>query len=170
MGGLVARAHERESRMTEAAGTDERGLGLSDFDRFPGVESYGKWEPLDLYAVFRKDAPETFLRGCCDCLIETVPVWAHVSAERQPIEGMRICPPCGRSFHPTRSDHVYCSDSCQRKGSRLGKEAIAHRMENDRLMRRCEAPGCDRSLIGLTARAKYCSTKHRVKAAYHRRV
>ncbi len=155
--------------MTEAAESERVGLGVSDFDRFSGVEPYGNLGQPDLHRTLRNGTPESFLCGCCNRVIETVPVWDHAPAKRQAVEGMRICPACRDSFRPSRSDHRYCSDGCQRKGSRLGKAKIEKRMENDSLMRRCEAPGCNRSLIGLTARARYCSTKHRVKAAYHRR-
>ncbi len=155
--------------MTSAA-NERIGPGLSDFDGFSGTKPYAKPDRQDLSSALRKDAPETFLCPFCKRVILTEPVHLHTPASRQAVEGMRVCPACGGPFRPSRADNIYCSDSCQRKGSRRGRETITGRMENDRLMRRCEAPGCDRSLIGLTARAKYCSTKHRVKAAYHRRV
>ncbi len=154
--------------MTEAADTEERGLGLSGFDHFPGTEPYGKRDPGDISSTLRKDAPETFLCPGCKRVILTDPIHLHTPAKRQAVENVRACPVCRGSFHPARSDHIYCSDGCQRKGSRLGKETVTDRMESDSWMRRCEAPDCENTLIGRTARAKYCSPACRVRGAYHR--
>ncbi len=153
--------------MTEAADTEEKGLGLSDFDPFLGTKPYANLHPEDISSALRKDAPETFLCPFCNRVILTDPIHRHTPARRQAVEGMRICPACGDPFRPSRSDHRYCSDSCQRKGSRRGRETIEGRMESDSFMRRCQAPDCEKSLIGRTARAKYCSPACRVRAAYH---
>lgn len=150
--------------------TVKRGPGLSDFDSFPVTEPYANPDPQDLSSALRKDAPETFLCPFCNRVILTNPIHLHTPAKRQAVEGTRACPVCRGSFRPTRSDHLYCSDSCQRKGSRLGKTTITERMESDFLMRRCEAPNCENTLIGRTARAKYCSAACRVRGAYHRGV
>ncbi len=154
----------------EIADTEERGLGLSDFGPILGVEPYGNLDPGDISSTLRNDAPETFLCPGCDRVIQTDPIHAHLPAKRPAVEGTRACPVCRGSFRPSRSDHLYCSDSCQRKGSRLGRSTIEERMESDSFMRRCQAPDCENTLIGRTARAKYCSPACRVRAAYHQGV
>ncbi len=156
--------------MTEVTESEERGLGLSAESGFPVVEPYGKVGGDGYLSptpeTLRNGTPETFLCPGCGRVIDTLPTWEHNTAERDAVEGMKICPACRSAFHSKRASHLYCSDSCQRKGSRLGKANVESRMENDDLMRRCALEGCDNSLIGRTARSKYCSTKHRVKAAY----
>ncbi len=163
-------AAESETLSQEIADTDERGFGMGLRDDFPVVEPYANSDPWDISSTLRKDAPETFLCPGCGKVILTDPIHLHTPASRQAVEGTRACPVCRGSFRPTRSDHLYCSDSCQRKGSRLGRETIADRVENDSWMRRCQAPDCEETLIGRTARAKYCSPACRVRAAYHQGV
>ena len=79
-----------------------------------------------------------------------------------------ICPMCHKPFVSRRADHIYCSPSCRRKGSRRGREAVNETMESDSFMRRCEAPACSNSLIGKREGTRYCSTKCRVRANYHK--
>lgn len=126
------------------------------------------YDPSEVRPLSTENRKETFLCGICNRVIFTYPVHLHDRAPRQAVKGARVCVVCQSPFHPTRSDHVYCSDACRKKGSRLGPEKIEDHMENDAFMRRCQAPDCEETLIGRTARAEYCSTACRVRAAYHK--
>ena len=156
--------------MTEAAGTEERGLGPRLFGPILGVEPYANSDPQDISSTLRKDAPETFVCSCCGRLIQTDPVHLHLPAKPQAVKGAKACVACRRPFNPRRSDHIYCSKACKNAGWRLEQNEEGWRtrkLASDIHMRRCQAPDCEETLIGRRKSAKYCSTKHRVKAAYH---
>lgn len=151
--------------MTAAADTQERGLGLSDFGPNLVVEPYANTDPRDISSALRKDAPETFLCPFCNRMIQTDPIHLHTPAKRKAVKGLAICVRCESPFSPSRADNIYCSEDCQRTGHRRG---LRSRLESDSFMRRCAAPDCEETLIGRTARAKYCSPACRVRGAYHR--
>ena len=157
--------------MTEAADTEERGSGVGLRDDFPVVEPYANSDPWDISSTLRKDAPETFVCSCCGRLIQTEPIHLHLPAKPQAVTGARVCVACLKPFHPVRLNHVYCSKACKNAGWRLEQNRegwLAEKLTDDTRMRRCQAPDCQETLVGRRRSAKYCCTKHRVMAAYHR--
>ncbi len=116
---------------------------------------------------------ETFWCGVCEREIENEATFSHApiskwKTRRRDLTRMKVCPVCGSDFRARRSDTLYCSSLCRQKAYRIGRKAVRRRMKNDRIMRRCRAPGCSHSLAGRTNRAKYCSPACRVRVAYHR--
>ncbi len=130
-----------------------------------GVERYGNLGGAVLPSrVTEREPPTAFLCGSCKRLIQTEPVHLHLPARRQAIEGSKSCAICPSTFHPSRSDRKYCSKACRDKGFRLGKAKVAERMESDAWMQRCRFPGCTNTLVGRTARARYCSDACKMRA------
>ncbi len=119
---------------------------------------------------------EVYWCASCKRWILLEPTYSHIPATPKQVREAHqesvqsVCPVCRDTFTPRRSNAVYCSPKCRQKGKRLGKETVTRREKDDTFMRRCQAPSCSRSLIGMTARARYCSDACRVRAAYDRRV
>lgn len=147
------------------------GPRLSHFDPETGTEPYAKSEGQDLSSTLRKKTRKSHLRksSYLGWPFEYDPAEVGTLAPRS-FEAtdptLSTCPVCRGTFASRRSNHIYCSPRCRRKGSRLGRETIERRRESKSFSRLCRAPDCGRSLAGRTARAKYCSDACRVRAAY----
>ncbi len=177
--------------MTEAAESDERGLGVGLFGPNLGVEPYGYDGEVDLHPPpgigvrksayrgwkFEYDLPELgafyFHREeepypCGDC--ETARREEKRKASRKAEwEGWVACVRCRTPFLPSRSDHIYHTKGCKNRGGRLGRARIDELLADDSWMRRCQAPDCEESVIGMREGTRFHSTACRVRAAYHRR-
>lgn len=81
---------------------------------------------------------------------------------------LKVCPICRSEFEPTHGRQIYCKPRCQKKAARMGKEAVKRRLQSDSFMRRCQAPGCKKSLAGRTVRAMFCSQACGERARYWR--
>ncbi len=179
--------------MMEAADTNERGLEVSLFDPNLGVEPYGypgerdshppprfgvrktaylgwefEYDLSELGAFFTHREEEPF--PCVWC--ETGRRWERMkenrrTARRAAFEGWIACVRCRTPFPPSRSDNVYCSKGCRVKGARLGRARIDELLAGDSWMRRCQAPDCEESVIGMREGTRFHSTTCRVRAAYH---
>lgn len=174
-----------------AAESEKIGLGVSHFDPNLGAVSDGN------SGVEGKDAMGRKLRrkmGCSSHPRKTAyrgwplaydACWVGLASEpgyypeirpaktEVPEEDRLItCPVDRQPFHPRRADNIYCSDACRRKGARMGGKgtAVGGRMENESFMRICEGPGCEESLAGRKASARFHAAKCRKRAAYHQRM
>ncbi len=161
---------ESETLGREIADTDERGLGVTLFAPNAVVLSDGNSGPPWISTLGRNGRRKTsYLGWAFDYDPAEVGILAPTDFElpRRGDEKLVTCPMCGDPFRPRRSDHVYCSPSCRRRGARRGGTAIV--TTDDQRMRRCEASDCEKSLTRRTKRARFCSDRCRKKAAYWRR-
>lgn len=166
----------------------ERGHGVSLFGPNVGTEPYGYDGEVDLHPppgigvrktayrgwAFEYDLPELgayyFHRDgepfpCGDC--ETARrEERRKTARKAEWEGWVACVRCRTPFHPSRPDNIYCSKGCRVKGARLGRAKIEERLATDSWMRRCEAPGCEESVIGMREGTRFHATACRVRAHY----
>lgn len=158
-----------ESRMTAAADSEERGQGVTLFARNAVVLSDGNpGSPMNTTLGRNGRRKTSYLGWAFDYNPAEVGILAPTEFElpRRGDERLTTCPICRGTFLPRRSDHLYCSDGCRRKGGRQGgREKMETR--SDAFMRRCQAPGCGKSLAGRTARAKFCPGSRCRKAAYY---
>ncbi len=178
----------RESRMTEVMESEKGGFEVSHFDLSLGVLSDGNYPDEGSNTLGRKLRCQSHLRTSAyrgwpfqfdTCWIGLAsepgyypPIKTRISSNLEPEEERLItCPIDRKPFHPTRADNIYCSDRCRRTGSRMGGVAagVGDRMESDSFMRICEGPGCEESLAGRKASARFHAAKCRKRAAYHRK-
>ncbi len=165
---------ESETLSREIADTNEMGVGVTLFD------------PKSRLALDRNSGSSNFAtralgRGRRSHLRRTSylgwPFWydpAEVGTLAPkdfelPVSSVNpiTCAMCMRPFQPRRSDHIYCSPKCGRKGARRGGKTVMNR-RSDFIMRVCGRKGCENTLIGRTKRAEYCSDTCK-KAAFYRR-
>ena len=191
-GRLVARACEGFPSMTEVVESKldvmEEGPSPSLWGGFPGTEPYANVGEPDLHPppgigvrktayrgwVFEYDLPELgayyFHRDgepfpCGDC--ETARrEERRKAARRNAWAGWVACVRCRTPFMPVRADNIYCSKGCRVRGARLGRERIDELLADDSWMRRCQAPDCEESIIGMREGTRFHSTACRVRAHY----
>ncbi len=166
----MTEVRESETLSQEIADTKERGLGVTLFAPNAVVLSDGNSAPRPPSTMGRNGRRETSYRGW---VFEYDPAEVGILAPtdfelpRRGDEKLVTCPMCGEPFHRKRSDQVYDSPRCRRKGARRGGSAVV--TTDDERMRRCEASDCSESLTRRTRRARFCSDRCRKKAAYWRR-
>ncbi len=164
---------EEDHDETERASMEsvKGGPRVSHFAGFPGTLSDANLEDEGDGALGRNGRLKSSLRSSAylGFSFEYVPSEVGTLAPKSGDPDFQTCPVCRGTFVRRRSDNIYCSPRCRRKGSRLGRAAVEGRMESDSFMQRCQAPGCSNSLAGRTSRAKYCSSACRKRAAYWKR-